>query len=426
MIDTIRQKIHTITNIGISDTLTNSDKIRIRISNSLLLLIFIFQCCIWLYETIQLDFQGILILSFYLLFTLVLFFFSSKKLFRLTSFLINFIYPTSLLWSVFVYIQPNNLEHVFILFMLTSVIISQKTWEKLILVGVNLGYYLYTQSGHEMIGQAGNEMNMVNDFFLFLMTVGSFIIILQILLYELREYERNNQSLILKLEQQNKTLLEVNEELERFTYVVSHDMKTPLRAINSFISIIERKLSKDDVEIHRYFKYVKDGTKQLHQLIMDSLEYARLGKEAIEKERISSNELFFDLVRRFTEENVEIYTNNYPDISSNKTLVRKLFQNIIENGLKYNNSVIKTINITATTTDSDVTFSFKDNGIGIKKEYHKQIFEMYKRLNKKDKYSGTGLGLAISQKIALQLNGEIWVESEVGKGSIFHIRLPKA
>lgn len=426
MIDTIRQKIHTITNIGISDTLTNSDKIRIRISNSLLLLIFIFQCCIWLYETIQLDFQGILILSFYLLFTLVLFFFSSKKLFRLTSFLINFIYPTSLLWSVFVYIQPNNLEHVFILFMLTSVIISQKTWEKLILVGVNLGYYLYTQSGHEMIGQAGNEINMVNDFFLFLMTVGSFIIILQILLYELREYERNNQSLILKLEQQNKTLLEVNEELERFTYVVSHDMKTPLRAINSFISIIERKLSKDDVEIHRYFKYVKDGTKQLHQLIMDSLEYARLGKEAIEKERISSNELFFDLVRRFTEENVEIYTNNYPDISSNKTLVRKLFQNIIENGLKYNNSVIKTINITATTTDSDVTFSFKDNGIGIKKEYHKQIFEMYKRLNKKDKYSGTGLGLAISQKIALQLNGEIWVESEVGKGSIFHIRLPKA
>ncbi|MFK7947460.1 MAG: ATP-binding protein [Saprospiraceae bacterium] len=426
MLNILKNRIYSIINNGINDTQTNYDKIRIRVLNSLLLLIFTFQFAVWTQELIQIDFQGVKILSCHLIFTIFLLFLSKKEYIRTASFLINFLYPTALFGLVFIYLQPNNLEYIFVLFIFTSVIISKTVWEKVMLVSINLGYYAFTQTGHEMIGQLGKEINAINNFFIFLMTFGTFVIILQILLYELQKYEQDNQLLILKLEEQNKTLSEVNEELERFTYVVSHDMKTPLRAINSFITIIERKLNKDDVEINRYFKYVKDGTKQLHQLIMDSLEYARLGKEAIEMKRVSSNELFFDLVRHFTDENVEIYTDDYPDILTNKTLVRKLFQNIIENGLKYNNSEIKTINITATTTDKEVTFSFQDNGIGIKKEYHKKIFEMYKRLNGKDKYSGTGLGLAICQKIALQLKGEIIVESEVGKGSIFHIRLPKA
>lgn len=424
--DSIKKQVYWLMNLGINHTLSNYDKIRIRILNSLILLILCFQLSVWIQEFIQMDFQGIKILFFHLVFSVTLLYLNTKQYFRTSSFLINFVYPTAFLGLVFIYLPPNNLQYIFVLFIFTSIVISEKIWEKMFLVCVNFGYYIISQSELEIVGSMGKEMDTINNFLIFVMSIGIFIIILQILLFELRNYENNNKNLILRLEKQNQELLSANKELERFTYVVSHDMKTPLRAINSFLSIIEKKLSKEDVEIKRYFIYVKEGTKQLHHLIIDSLEYARLGKDAIDFSRVSTNELLFDLIRQFVDKNIEIYTEDFPDLYTNQTLVRKLFQNLIENGIKYNNSEVKVINISVKRTKEDAIFSFKDNGIGIKKEYHEQIFGMYKRLNTKAEFSGTGLGLAICQKIALQLNGEIWVNSEVGKGSTFFIRLPKA
>jgi len=424
MIYTLKQKISSTINLGITDELNNHDKIQIRVLNSFILLIMLFQFSIWIQEFCQFDWVGVGIISAHLTFSLILLKLSSIRRFQLSSFLLNLLYPTVLFSLVFVYLPPNNLEYVFILFIFTSILIQKKTWAKVILVGTNLGFYLFTQSQHELIGKAGKEMDIINNLFIFMMTVGTTLIILQIVLHELQKYEANNQRLILELKQQNEKLSYINEELERFTYIVSHDMKTPLRSINSFITIIDRKLPNTDDDVKRYFKYIQDSTKQLHHLIIDSLEYAKIGQDEIQLEPLSINEILFDLIRNFSTENVEVYTETFPDIVSNKTLARKLFQNIIENGIKYNQSEEKIINITFDKNDNNVIFKITDNGIGIDKKYHKNIFGMYKQLNSKSKYSGAGLGLAISKKIVRQLNGEVWVESILGKGSTFFIQLP--
>lgn len=105
--------------------------------------------------------------------------------------------------------------------------------------------------------------------------------------------------------------------------------------------------------------------------------------------------------------------------------MHKLFQNIVENGIKYNDNESKVINITCKEENQDVIFAIKDNGIGIDEQYHKIIFERHRRLHNNGKYKGTGLGLAICNKITEQLKGEIWLDSQVNVGSIFYIKLPK-
>lgn len=422
----LKDKLYHFLNIGIQKDYSNYNKIRIRILNSLVALVSILLFVIFVREITTLNF---LVAGTFLTLSIIgtaLLYLNTKQQFLLVSVIINGLYPSILLSLVFIYLSPNNLNFVFLMFVFTSIIVVPKNWGKILLGLLNLTYFLFAQSSHKLVGKMGVEMPLFYNILCILIAVGISTIILLILLSELKRYEDDNQKLITKLATQNNQLSAINTELERFTYVVAHDMKTPLRAINGFINIIERKLSVKDNELKHYFKYVKNGTNQLDSLIVDSLEYAKLGKGEVELKKVNTNELFFDLVRNFISKDIEIYTDEFADIRSNKTLVKKVFQNIIENGLKYNNSEPKTIYISSKIIDNDVVFEIKDNGIGIDKSYHNQIFEMYKQLNTKDKYSGNGLGLAICKKIIQQLKGDIWVESEVGKGSTFHVRLPKA
>jgi signal transduction histidine kinase len=263
--------------------------------------------------------------------------------------------------------------------------------------------------------------------------VGSIFMIGIILLYQLRKQAKINLLLeeanLLK-EETNKELSETNSALERFAYVASHDLKEPLRTISSFTSLIARKYQPllDD-KGREYIKFVVNGVAHMNYLLEDLLQYSRLvNKKDFTPEPVNLNQVVASvekvLGQKIGERNAQIKYPEMPIVCSNSLHMHQLFQNLIANGLKFNDKLIPKVEINCKEEENKYLISIKDNGIGIDKQYHHKIFEMFQRLSKNE-YAGTGIGLAICQKIIELNEQEIWLESTLGQGTTFFFYLPK-
>lgn len=234
-----------------------------------------------------------------------------------------------------------------------------------------------------------------------------------------------------ELEYVNQQLLESNQELERFTYIASHDLKEPLRNITSFINLIERKLQgRNEADLEEYMGYVTKNTRQMYNLIEDVLSFSRIA--ALDMRAIDWVELdvlMIDVQATLSgivrDKNAVVTIDPLPRVKAHKTHISMVFKNLIENGLKYNESESPTVHVSYTTEKKWFIFSIKDNGIGIDGQYHDLIFEMFKRMNTRDKYEGTGIGLAICKKIVNKYGGTFEVESREGEGSVFRFTWPR-
>lgn len=245
--------------------------------------------------------------------------------------------------------------------------------------------------------------------------------------------EQEDSLLILnkKLEKQTKALLNSNQELEQFAYVASHDLQEPLRMVTSFLTHLEKKYNNVlDEKGKQYIYFAVDGANRMRNIILDILEYSRVGKSKEESDEIDLNKLIDEVYKMnnqiINETKATIIYDKLPIINSYKTPLTQILHNLIGNALKYqhpNKSAI--VKIKVVENDKNWHFKIKDNGIGIDKEFHDKIFVIFQRLHTKQEYSGSGMGLAIVKKIIENLNGTIWVESEVNKGSTFHFTLPK-
>ena len=235
----------------------------------------------------------------------------------------------------------------------------------------------------------------------------------------------------IKLNQALTSVQKSNSDLEQFAYVASHDLQEPLRMVTSFLTQLEKKYAGNlDEKAREYIYFAVDGAKRMRQIILDLLEFSRVGRNDDTYKEIDLNEIVDEIKllqsKQIEDLNAKIINQKLPVIVSHKTPLRQLFQNLIGNSLKYHrNGIIPIINIDCSDLGDFWEFTISDNGIGIEKEYHEKIFVIFQRLHNKDEYSGTGIGLAICRKIVESLGGKIWVESEINKGSIFHFTLSK-
>ena len=248
---------------------------------------------------------------------------------------------------------------------------------------------------------------------------------------KLRENENRLQELNKDLEVQTKALAVSNEELEQFAYVASHDLQEPLRMVTSFMAQLEKKYGDViDEKGKRYIEYAVDGAKRMRQIILDLLDYSRVGKMDDQKEDIDLNELLKGIQilfrKQMEEKKAMLRITPMPVVHSFVAPMQQVFQNLIGNALKFTKpNVPAMVRIGSEDLGEYWKFSISDNGIGIEVEDLEKIFIIFKQLNSKEEFPGSGIGLAVTKKIIEKQGGNIWVESQIGHGSTFYFTLPK-
>jgi PAS domain S-box-containing protein len=227
-----------------------------------------------------------------------------------------------------------------------------------------------------------------------------------------------------------EALQQSNKELEQFAYVASHDLQEPLRAVVGFLQLIQSRYGDQIDEKGRHFieRSVQAGNR-MQRLIRELLTLSRVNTKGeafapTDLNHIVKNALE-NLQTIIREKNLDITCAALPVLTVDASQIQRLFQNLIMNAVKYNQSPKPVIDIDCRERDDVYQFFVKDNGIGISPEFHQRIFMLFQRLHTESEYPGTGLGLALCKKIIERHGGKIWVESQGEKGSTFNFTLPK-
>lgn len=231
------------------------------------------------------------------------------------------------------------------------------------------------------------------------------------------------------LEQKNKALNFANQDIERITFMASHNLRTPVRVTLNYISMIKRNLSRGDTDnIEKDLGYIQQASKEMNNLISDMLDYSSVVKEQSQQiEVIDMEELVAEIVKTVSlayEKEVNYQLNAAKNIQTHRVYLNAVLQNLIENGVKYNKSEVPKLVIDFQKQKNGYLLRVQDNGIGIEEVYHKKIFKMFERLHHVEEYEGTGIGLAMCKRILQKLDGRIWLESELGKGTTFYVEFP--
>jgi len=227
-----------------------------------------------------------------------------------------------------------------------------------------------------------------------------------------------------------KQLADSNIELEQFAYVASHDLREPLRMINSYLSLLERNNPQHSEESKKYLRFAKNGAVRMDHLVVALLELSRVGANspcivpvdsaAATDDAISN---LASLIEKTDSDVCKIAP--MPKVMADRGELTRLLQNLIGNAIKYRHPERRSVvQVSCQPCEGGWKFAVADNGIGIGSEHYERIFRIFQRLHGRDQYEGTGIGLAICKKIVEHHEGTIWVESVPGQGSTFFFTLP--
>lgn len=223
-----------------------------------------------------------------------------------------------------------------------------------------------------------------------------------------------------------KELKNSNEHLQEYAYIVSHDLKSPLRGIYSLVTWIKEdnleNLDKDSIE---HIQLIQSKLDKMDRLISDILQYSVVSTTNNKKEEVDMKELIEYVVQMlYVPDHIDIsIISDMPKLLGDRTKLQQLVQNLLGNAIKYNDKELGVITIESKELENHFRFTVRDNGIGIKEKYHQKIFEVFNYL--KESKDSTGIGLSVVKKIVESHGGEIWVESIFGEGSSFHFTLNK-
>lgn len=252
-------------------------------------------------------------------------------------------------------------------------------------------------------------------------------------IYIIVEDISDERAVMQALEERTRDLARSNADLEQFAYVASHDLREPLRMVSGFLGLLERRYTPSlDAEGIQFIAFAKEGAQRMDRLILDLLDFSRIGRANTVLERVSVQTVIDQAVRNLAvgieESGAQIAVE--PSLSEARvigdpTQLISLFQNLIGNALKYRNpDRPPVIRLTGRLNGGAWEISVADNGIGIEPEYFDRIFRIFQRLHTRDQFEGTGIGLAVCRKIVEHHGGRIWIESVPGEGSTFVLTLP--
>ena len=241
-----------------------------------------------------------------------------------------------------------------------------------------------------------------------------------------------------RLKEYTSELENRNKELEQFAYIASHDLQEPVRKIVMFSDLFfkEFEQKKEDADM-LYLNKIMTSAKRMSNLINGILDYSRVSSSSREKEEIDLKKLILSVAEDFDislkEKNIQLDISDFPVIEGHQIQLKQLFANLMSNAIKFTSEnpritvtsrLIEANDLDLFPNNNFVEIKFSDNGIGFKKEYKHKIFDMFQRLHDKNKFQGTGIGLTICKKIVENHSGQISVDSDEGKGTVFTILLP--
>ncbi len=248
--------------------------------------------------------------------------------------------------------------------------------------------------------------------------------------------EINTQSLWRAVEhatevvRREREIEERRAEVESFAYAAAHDLKSPLRKVSSFCQLLQMDYEgKLDEQADLFIDRIMDSTRTMTQLIDDLLEYTKSGRStkpfatvdlaAVAKQAVEN------LEHEIESAGAVVEIGNLPEVFGDEPALLQLLQNLTANAIKFSKETERRVMISAEAIEGAFQITVADNGIGIDPKYHKQIFEPLKRLHPKSAFEGSGIGLSTCKKVVEQHKGEIWVESEPGQGTKFHLTIPQ-
>ncbi|MBI4846461.1 MAG: HAMP domain-containing protein [Candidatus Omnitrophica bacterium] len=234
-----------------------------------------------------------------------------------------------------------------------------------------------------------------------------------------------------KMQDLMRSLKLKNKELDNFCYIVSHDLKEPLRAIYAFARFVETDYSESlEGKGKYYLERIEANALRMQQLIEDILEVSSIGYDYNLLKDVNIRDVVNDVILRFEylirQKNAGVViADNLPVVFCDRVRITEVFANLISNAIKFSDKDIPYLEIGVNEKNDRYEFFIRDNGPGIEKEYFEKIFKIFERLGRREDYEGTGVGLSIVKKIIEMHKGEVWLESQPGKGTIFYFTLPK-
>jgi light-regulated signal transduction histidine kinase (bacteriophytochrome) len=241
-----------------------------------------------------------------------------------------------------------------------------------------------------------------------------------------RERDRQRQELAARAEQ----LYRSNRDLERFAFIAAHDLQEPLRNVRAFSQLIVRRYAPEDGDARQFALFVSEGVQRMEALIRGLLSYSRaIHDGSISPVTVDTGKIVALLMRQLSvhigEAAAEITFGPLPTVVADELQLMAVLQNLLSNALKYRQpDSSPKIHISGERRRTDTLFSVADNGIGIPREYQEQIFVIFKRLHRSAEIPGIGVGLSLAKRLVRNHGGDIWVESEPGKGSTFYFTIP--
>jgi two-component system, sensor histidine kinase and response regulator len=247
---------------------------------------------------------------------------------------------------------------------------------------------------------------------------------------DLYQQRQKLQTLVAQLNITNQQLEVTNKDLERFAYAVSHDLRTPLRAMDGFAKILQNDFSdRVPTEALQYFQKIQDGAGKMHTLIEGLLQFSRLGLRPIRYQAISmtilARQVLDELLAQEPERKIEITIQAMPEVRADAFLMQQVLTNLLSNALKFTcRREAAEIQIGALEEVDPVIYYVRDNGVGFDMRYADKLFGVFQRLHRADDFDGIGIGLANVNRIITRHGGRIWAEGYVNQGATFYFTIP--